>query len=170
MSLAGSSEKNSLEAQVTAHVSGQEAGFSLIELLVTMAILAVLAGLATQAYALYKDNAEHSIAVALFNQMRTSLEAGKIESENFPDEIMIVDRQGPGVSDGEVEELLLPGLVMPKFTHIFLRHQPSCGDAACIEDIISVRHCLTDRIVTYSKFHQGAAVLNLNGAALVPCA
>ena len=136
-------------------------GFSLIELLTVTALMGILSVMVTQSYSIYKDKAEHGSAIALFNQSRTALEGGKINSDNFPDEVMEVEESGPATPGGEWGQVLLKGLVIPDHHQVYVRHVPNCEDDLCVEDIISVRHCQTSKGVNYSSFHSGAMVVNL---------
>lgn len=144
-------------------------GFSLIELLTVTAIMGVLSVMVTQSYSIYKDRAEHGSAIALFNQSRTALEGGKINSDNFPDEVMEVQESGPVVPGGEWGQVLLKGLVIPDNHQVYVRHIPNCVEELCIEDIISVRHCQTSKMVSYASFHSGAMVVNLYEEAGEAC-
>ena len=91
-------------------------GFSLIELLTVVLIMAILSVMVTQSYSIYKDKAEHASAITLFNQSRTALEGGKINSESFPDGVMEVEETGPSIPGGEWGQVLLKGLVVVLFT------------------------------------------------------
>ena len=144
-------------------------GFSLIELLTVVLIMAILSVMVTQSYSIYKDKAEHGSAIVLFNQSRTALEGGKINSESFPLEVMEVEESGPGVPGGEWGETLLKGLVVPAHHQVYVRHTPNCADDMCLEDLISVRHCDTNKIVSYSLFHSGISVVNMYGEASEAC-
>lgn len=146
-----------------------EKGFSLIELLTVVALMGVLSAMVAQSYGIYKDRAEHGSAIALFNQSRTALEGGKINSDNFPDEVMEVDEIGPTKPGGEWGQTLLNGLVIPEYHQVYVRHVPNCTDELCVEDVISVRHCQTDKIVNYTSFHSGLMVVNMYEEAGEAC-
>ncbi len=149
--------------------NNNQSGFSLIELLTVVALIGILSSIATQAFTLYKDKAQHSSAITLFNQLRTSLEGGKIESESFPEEIMEVAQQEAGTASGEYGQTLLKGLVIPPLHKIYVRHDPTCEDDLCLEDVVSVRHCQSSKIVTFSQFHSGVYSLNVNTSATDAC-
>ena len=144
-------------------------GFSLIELMFTLVIIGILSALLTKSYEVYKDRAQHGSAITLFNQTRTALEGGKIASESFPEGVMEVEQVGPGTPGGEFGEVLLQGLVLPDKHKVFVRHSPDCDNDACVEDVISVRHCQSYKMATLTQFRSGAYVLNLNAEANDPC-
>lgn len=144
-------------------------GFTLIELLVTMTIIGILAGLSVKAYTNYKENAQHSIALTTFNQVRTALEGGKIDAEDFPEAPMAVTFRGPGAPTVGFGPMLLPGILVSAEVQVTVRHDPTCASTACLEDVIMVRHCRTDRMITYSHFYQGPTALNQNAVAPGAC-
>lgn len=149
--------------------SSEESGFSLIELLVSSAIIAILAGLAIKAYDSYKQNSYNRIADTVFNQARAALEAGKIDSESFPDAAMTSITVGPGEASGVHGELLLPGLIVPKDTRAAVVHNPLCTDSGCIEDTIRVDHCKGSKSITYSAQGSGGVSVLLRNVAPIPC-
>ncbi len=152
-------------------VGETQKGFSLLELMVVMVMIAVLASMATQSYTIYKQKAQHSSAIVLFNQARSSLEGGKInsESDSFSDPVMEFDQLGPGIPGGEYGQILLAGLVLPENHKVFVRHVTDCNDSICVEDVISVRHCQTGKMATLTMFHSGSSVINLQAEASLPC-
>lgn len=146
-----------------------EAGFSLVELLFTIAILGILTAIVSQSYDLYKERAQHSSAMNLFNNTRTALEGGKIFSESFPAEVMVVDESGPGIPEGDYGQVLLKSLVIPDKHNVYVRHNAACDDPLCVEDIISVRHCQTPKMATLTMLQSGSVVMNLQAEAVEPC-
>lgn len=148
-----------------------ESGFTLLEVLFLTLLIAVLSAMASQSYTVYKQKAQHSSAVVLFNQARSSLEGGKInsESDSFSSDVMEVDELGPGLPGGEYGQILLAGLVIPERHKVYVRHVTTCEDADCVEDVISVRHCSTSAMATLTMFHSGSAVVNLQADATIPC-
>jgi prepilin-type N-terminal cleavage/methylation domain-containing protein len=64
--------------------SVSRAGFTLVELLVVMAIIAVLAGLALPAISGAMDNGKRTKATAQINQIRTAINAFQTEYGTFP--------------------------------------------------------------------------------------
>ena len=151
--------------------SNSEKGFSLLELLFTMSLAVILSAMVSQSYSLYKQKAQHSSAIVLFNEARASLEGGKInsESDSFSSDVMEVDQQGPGLPGGDYGQILLQGLVLPEFHKIYVRHVTNCNSSDCVEDIISVRHCQSGKMVTYTGFHGGAGIVDMHIATTDPC-
>ena len=149
--------------------SSSQRGFTLVELLVASAIVVILAALAVQALSIYREDAYHKIALQMMGQLRTALEAGKIDSESFPTTLMVVDQTDPGVVQGATGQLLLPGMVLPQNTRLYAAHNPACADISCPEDVLETRHCNIQRRVTYTKFHDGPAVTVYDVAAAGPC-
>lgn len=137
-------------------------GFTLVELLVAIAVLGVLAGLAIKAFDTYKIRAYDAIADGTFSQTRAALEAAKIDSETFPERALTSTNTGPGVPEDEDGELLLPGLVIPRDVRVFVFHEPGCRDGGCVEDVIQVRHCRSNRAISYSYLKNFGTVLNRN--------
>jgi prepilin-type N-terminal cleavage/methylation domain-containing protein len=144
-------------------------GFSILELLFTILIIGILSSILTKSFGLYKEKAQHSSAMTLFGQARTALEGGKIASENFPDQVMMVEQTGPGSPGGEFGQLLLQGIVLPDNMRVFLRHTPNCENDLCVEDLLTVRHCQTKRMATLTQFRSGAYTMNLSAEAAEPC-
>jgi len=144
-------------------------GFSLIELLVAVAIISILAGLATKAYGTYKQNAYNRIADTVFTQTRSALEAGKIDSESFPATAMSSITVGAGEPAGVHGEILLPGLIVPNDTRVAVAHNPLCTDSSCIEDTIRVDHCKGSQSITYSKQGTGGIQILLRNVAPIAC-
>lgn len=143
-------------------------GFTLIELLVTIAILMILSGIALTGYTVYKDQAYGRIAEQMMNQARTALEAGKQDSERFPDELMEVDQNSSGVVTGD-NQILLPGLVLPEHFRVYVTHDPTCADDSCLEDYILTRHCKTGKKVVYFKTYGGIESTTYNVDDDGPC-
>jgi Tfp pilus assembly major pilin PilA len=146
-------------------------GFSLLELLFSITLIMILSGIVTQSYSVYKQKAQHSSAIVLFNQARASLEGGKInsESENFSSPVMEVEETGPGLPGGEFGQILLQGLVLPAFHKVYVRHVTACDEPTCVEDVISVRHCQTNKVATLTNFHGGTSVVDLQALAGGAC-
>jgi len=162
-------DKNGFVEGFSSSLDSNSKGFSLVELLFTLAILGILTAMLTQSYEMYKEKAQHSSALSLFTDTRTALEGGKIDSESFEEESMVVEESGPGVPGGDYGQILLKGLILPDKHKIYVRHKPDCVEDTCIEDIISVRHCHTQKIATLTQFKSGAVLRELHGEAEDPC-
>lgn len=161
-------DENSHRECFSSTIDSNSKGFSLVELLFTLAILGILTAMLTQSYEMYKDKAQHSSALSLFTDTRTALEGGKIDSESFNGP-MVVEESGPGVPGGDFGQILLKGLILPDKHKVYVRHTPNCAEDTCIEDIISVRHCHTHKIATLTQFKSGAVVRELHAEAEDPC-
>ena len=146
-----------------------ESGFTLVELLVACAILMVLGALSVQAYSIYKQNAYHKVALQMMGQARLALEAGKVDSETFPQHMMIVDRQAPGPAVGGDADLLVPGLVLPSDFYVRVQHDPTCSVPGCIQDSIVSRHCKINKKVWFVRAYKMGELLIEEAAAGGAC-
>lgn len=149
----------------------QENAFTILELLFTVLLISIISAMAVQSYTIYKQKAQHGSALSLFNQTRSALEGGKInsESESFSSEIMEVEEMGPGFPGGDYGQILLSGLVIPENHKVYVRHATTCDDPTCVVDLISVRHCGTSEVATLVGFHGGATVINQHAVPEGPC-
>jgi prepilin-type N-terminal cleavage/methylation domain-containing protein len=72
--------------------SGKKArGFTLVELLIVIAIIGLLAGIAVPAYHNYLDKARLTVSVSLMDAFRKDLEAYQIEHAVYPGTINFAD-------------------------------------------------------------------------------
>lgn len=67
-------------------VSGSRLGFTLLELIVVMAILAILAGLGAGGYRLARRSAKEGQAKAEIELLRTALEEYRVEYGRYPEQ------------------------------------------------------------------------------------
>lgn len=141
-----------------------ESGFTLVELLVTVAILLILGALSMSAFEVYKREAYMKSSAQLLGQARTALEAGKQDSESFPASVMTVDQTSPGPLTGATGPLLMPGFVVSKDYRLFVNHDPTCSSDLCLEDYIETKHCSTDGKTIYWRTYGGIEFTNLNAA------
>ncbi len=93
-----------------------KSGFSLIELLVTVAITGILAGIAVPTYKIYKERAYDTGVINLINSLRIAVEASPIL--NNPDTTITTTSFETGqwfVNAGSEPnpELILPGIATP---------------------------------------------------------
>lgn len=72
-------------------MSGSHHGFTLLELIVVMAILAILAGLGASGYRLARHSAKESQAKAEIEQLRSALEEYRVEFGRYPEQVSIAD-------------------------------------------------------------------------------
>ena len=134
---------------------GGEAGFSLIELLVASAIMGILAGLAVEAFSVYRDKSYYSISEQVLVQARTSLEAGLIDVADL-DGWHSIWQNTPGPPTTETGQRLAPGLVVPVDSIVYVRHRSDCGNEEwCIEDYAYVRHCKADEYTYWYRYRNG---------------
>jgi type II secretory pathway pseudopilin PulG len=145
-----------------------EAGFTFIELLVATTIIFVLASLAIQSFFIYREDAYHSLAQQMMQQTRTSMEAGKIDSESFDSNLFFVSTDaGPAEAlDGPD---IVPSLVLPDNFYVYVFHNPACSVAGCIEDYVITRHCRINQRVVYWKSYRVGESTVMNSVAPGDC-
>ncbi len=147
----------------------RESGFTLVEMLITCAILLILGALALSAFTIYKREAYMKSSAQLMGQARTALEAGKQDSESFPASLMTVDQSTAGPISSATGSLLMPGFIVTQDYRLFVNHDPTCSADACLEDYIEVKHCSTDGKTVYWRTYGGIEFLNLNAADSSGC-
>ncbi|MBP9837519.1 MAG: type II secretion system protein [Proteobacteria bacterium] len=136
-------------------------GFTLIEVLVTTALIFIITGLGAISVTSYKETAYQKVAEEMMGQVRLALEAGKQDSQAFGSSLMSVNLNVAGPASSDVTaSLLLPGLVLPESFKVFVTHNPACGSAACVEDYVETRHCKINMKVTYFRTFGGAYALD----------
>lgn len=120
------------------NVPQNEKGFSLIELLVSAAILGILSGIGIAAFRIHSKNAQYARAEATLAHARTALEAGQdyLEGQEFVFSTSAAD--GSALADPLASSF--PGLVLNK--GIMLRLSSSdCGIESRRMDVVSVYAC-----------------------------
>lgn len=152
----------------SADLLSSESGFTIIEVLVSSAIVVILAGLALQAYVIYREDSYHTIAKQMMGNTRTALEAGKVDSEAFAGVLQFVSTT-PGEATEMDGETLVPGLVLPGDFSVQVIHNPDCNNPACVEDYVVTRHCKAGQRVVYTRTHQLGASTVFNSAAAGAC-
>ena len=146
-----------------------ESGFTLVELLVTTAILVILCGIAFTGFSVYRAQAYERSSEQMMQQARTALEAGKQDSESFPAELMTVDQNSSGPLLDPTAQMLMPGLVLPEHFRVYATHDPTCTDAACMEDYIITRPCSIAKKVVYFRTFGGIEATTYDVDDAGPC-
>ncbi len=141
-----------------------EEGFTIIEVIVSAAIVAILSGLAVQAYVIYREDSYHAIAKQMMGNTRTSVEAGKVDSESFAGVLQFTASTPGPATDGD-SETIAPGLTLPADFTIQVIHNPNCAIVGCVEDYIVTRHCKADQRVIYTRTYQLGSSTLFNSAA-----
>ena len=151
-------------------VSETQLGFTIIELVVTVAILSILTGLSLASFTVYRENAEYSKGTATMRNARTALNVGVLE---LPEDYTL-DYTESGLSGGLLSgELsrLLPGANTPDQVRL------SAEVSACDESsgpfdrsqFLVVEPCRSKQEVRWQKFCGGAEVLLEHVTNASPC-
>lgn len=137
-------------------VHHSNSGFTIIELLVSIATLGILFGLGLEAMKEYKDRAYYSVSEKALHDARTALEAGKIDEEKWGSSVISFYMTGEGVVTSATGKQLVPGLVLPGRSRVFVRHDPSCASNTwCLEDYVMVRNCKSSEYTYWYKYSNG---------------
>jgi len=84
-------------------------GFTLVELIVVVAIIGVLAGISAVSYSSYIDKAKLTLSIGVLSTLKKSLEAYSIEYQNYPTTIdfnNFTDQDGNAVVDASLIQQL----------------------------------------------------------------
>ena len=132
----------------------RESAFTLMELVVTMAVVGILMAMSSQVYQIYKRRAYGAAVDALVHNVQVALEAGRIDSEQILGwHWFWTDRPGP------VNQSFLPGLINEKNTRIWVRRDTLCelggaGDWSMMEWVM-VQHCRAGKWKTWWRTKNG---------------
>ena len=147
-----------------------EKGFTLVELLVTMAILMILAGLSLASFMLYKENAEYAKGSSALRNARTALGVGELE---LPDGYSLAYTQsgtGGGNLAGEMARVM-PGANTPANVRLGVEVN-QCDELSNPMDramYVVSEPCHTHEAARWQKFCGGLEVLLEHVANPAPC-
>lgn len=147
------------------HYTLDERGFTMIELIMTSAIVAVLAAIAYTGFVIYKDEAEYSKAE---HDLRNALTAIEVEDQESASGAVI----GPaisGLSGGAVTGTLaniLPGMATSKNIKLMAFYSNCDGKGALsLKHFIVSISCKAQRYVSQTSFCGGTSVRSENLSA-----
>ena len=147
----------SLPKNAVAH--GRKRGFTLIELLVVVSLLGVLAGLAMQAFYIYRANGYYAVSESTLKNARTAMEAGLSNVDNLPSALGLTAQNSPGQLADPGMAALLPGMRLPGNVKLQAMYDDSCEVGACTSEILQVNHCKGQEFVRYVRFGDGSDIL-----------
>lgn len=118
----------------------QKCGFTMIELIVAIAVIGVLATIGTMSYSEVRQKARNDVLASELQQMQLALDVYKSENGHYPslaasgcDSLYLTNRSG---SRGSCGDNYIPGLV-PDFIPVALSHEVSSNPGCEIQYIPS---------------------------------
>ena len=129
-------------------------GFTLVEILVVVAIIGILSAIAIPAYGEYRQKSYYSLSEQMVHFSRNALEAGK-EDVLYEKAIQSLWQNTPGEPTTDMGKQLLPGLRVPENFILYVYHNPNCTTDWCLEDYVSSRHCLADEYLIWYRYQNG---------------
>lgn len=142
-----------------------ERGFTMVELLISMAMISILAAISYTGFALYKDDAEYSKAE---NDLRNALTAAELGDQDAPSGYSagpIASTVDGGPVSGALESIL-PGMVTSDGVRLTVSYSNCAGRGSMAQkhQIISTS-CSAERYLSYLSLCGGIEVIQRNGAA-----
>ena len=140
-----------------------EKGFTFIELLVSIAIIGILGGVALSAFTLYKKQGYDAHVDSAIRDARNSLEAGQVNESVSNQNMMAVSDMNGRLIGRNVQELV-PGLVVNPDVRLLVMHSGICanqgqqlcgGSRCCFTEWISARHCKGKLMKTWGVWNDG---------------
>lgn len=138
---------------------GRKRGFTLIELLTVISLLGVLAGLALQAFYIYRANGYYAVTESTLKNARTALEAGLSNVDNLPTAVGLTSQASPGSIGDPGLSTLLPGMRLPNNVKLQAMYDDTCDVGACTSEILQVNHCKGSEFARYIRFGDGSDIL-----------
>ncbi|MFA0908297.1 pilin [Vibrio cholerae] len=86
-----------------AYKNKQQQGFTLIELMIVVAVIGVLAAIAVPQYQKYVAKSEAASALATLTGLKTNAEAYTVETGNFPEQAQIAQLGTPSSAMGTIK-------------------------------------------------------------------
>lgn len=142
-----------------------EGGFTLIELFVTMAIIAILSALSYTAFFIYKTDAEYAKAEATLRQARTAFEVGDQDAQ-AGDSVPVTFTDSTGGPVQGVLATILPGAVTAAAVRLGAEYN-FCTNAtppATVNQLLISQPCNGDRYTSYMLTCGGLEIIQRNVA------
>jgi len=132
----------------------REAGLTVIELITTMSIASILAGLSIATFKQVRAKAGGAVADQALHDSRNALEAALVEPDQL---ISFVSTQvtTPGALSDPAAGQLLPGFMMPENAVLWITFNPNCYDSSCTAQSLIVQHCRAERIAIWERLGNG---------------
>jgi len=135
--------------------ASNEAGFTIIELLVTSLITSILAGIALVGFSIYKDNAEYAKAESDLRNARTAAEVGLQEFDGSSQPISFSTTTGGPVTG--VLSSVLPGAVVSPDIALGAEID-DCSSGSGFEQHVVARACKAELYTSWARFCNGVEV------------
>lgn len=137
-----------------------QGGFSLVELLIVIAIIGVLSMLGTTAFWIYKDRAEYAKGESTMRNVRVNAVDGDLEAaDGLFIGLTTTDRSGGPMPAG-LDEILPGAVTPPDLVLAALYDSCDAGDPPMqVKQLISVAPCRSVRSLRWTKFCNGLELL-----------
>ena len=141
-------------------------GFTLIELIITMAIIGILAAVAAQALKIYKKEAYDAHAEQMIHDGGVSLEAAVTGFDTSENGFFWAWTDGAGQLQGMRVAEFLPAMKVQENTRFFAGLNMGCingnwcppGVMCCAESWMNAYHCKGKTMISWTKWNNGLVV------------
>lgn len=141
---------------------GEDGGFTIIELIFSMAIVGILSVIAMTSFAIYKQDVEYTKAESDMRNARTAFEVGDNDSPTGFSLPLTASQTDGGALAGPLADILPGASVSPD---VMLSAQYlNCAGAPpmAINQLLLSQPCNSDRYVSFTKFCNGLQLLQRN--------
>jgi|GEM_PF-2392262 len=155
---------------IQSHTIDDESGATIIELLYTVAIIAILASASWGAYSMHQENAEYARAEVTYRNARTALELGDQDAPSGTALAYALSGSDGGALVGDLD-VMMPGMVLPENVQVGAQLN-KCGsgsDAMDVNQVIVASPCRGKKYTTWTRFCGGLEVLQADLAKIRGC-
>jgi len=136
-----------------------ESAFTLVELLLVIAIIGILSSLALTAFQIYKSDAAYSIISSTLHAAQTAFEAGINDIDNPPASVGLTNQLAAGPIQDLSAQALLPGMMLPISINFEVQYDSTCMTAACQSASIQIKHCNGNEYIRWVRFGDGLSLI-----------